>query len=244
MSSTAGNVKLKAFRAAFVETIPIMTGFAFLGLTYGVYMTASGFPWYYSTITAAVVFGGSLEFLIVGMLCSAYNPLSCFLVAFAVQARHLFYGISMLDIYKDTGWKKPFLIFGMCDESFAINYRANVPEGVDKGWFMLFVTWLNQLYWVGGSTLGGLAGMAIPFPTEGLSFVMTALFTVIFLDEWLKQGYKRPAYVGFGCAIICLLAFGPDNFMIPAMVAMSALLLWMRPKTPDRSVETRGENAS
>ena len=104
-----------------------------------------------------------------------------------IQARHIFYGISMLEHYKGLGWKKYYIIYGMCDESFSINYTANIPDDVDKGWFMFFVTLLNQLFWCTGATLGGLVGSLLKFDTTGVSFVMTAMFVVIFLEQWLKE---------------------------------------------------------
>ncbi len=134
-----------------------------------------------------------------------------------VNARHLFYGISMLDKYKGLGWKKPYLIFGMCDESFTINCTVKPPADVDSGWFMFFVTLLNQIYWVAGATLGSLLGYIIKFDTTGIDFVMTALFVVMFLGQWDEAKEHRPALVGLGCACLCLLLFGGDSFVLPAM---------------------------
>ena len=134
----------------------------------------------------------------------------------------------MLEKYRGTGWKKFYLIFGMCDESFSINYTAEVPEGVDRGWFMFFVTLLNQCYWVSGAALGGLLGSFIPFDTEGLDFVMTALFVVIFLDQWLKEKKHYTALIGLGASAACLLIFGADGFMIPTMVCIICLLTVFR----------------
>ena len=139
-------MKLKALKAAFPQTIPIFTGFCFLGLAYGIYMNASGFSFVYPMFMSLLIFGGSLEFVAVEMLLSPFAPLSVIVMTLLIQARHLFYGISMLDKYKGMGWKKFYLIFGMCDESFSINCSADIPEDVDKGWFMFFVTLLNQFY--------------------------------------------------------------------------------------------------
>ena len=121
------------------------------------------------------------------MLLSSFAPLQTLVMALMIQARHLFYGIAMLDRFKGTGWKKIYLIFGMCDESFSINCSVQPPEGIDPGWFMFFVTLFNQIYWVTGAALGGLLGSLISFDTEGLEFVMTAMFVVIFLEQWLKE---------------------------------------------------------
>lgn len=214
----------KALKAAFPYTIPIFAGFWFLGLTYGIYMHASGFSFLYPMFMSVLIFGGSLEFVAVNLLLGAFNPLQAFTMALMIQARHLFYGISMLDKFKYTGWKKPYLIFGMCDESFSINFTAEVPEGVDKGWFMFWVTALNHFYWFFGSTLGGLLGQFLKFNTEGLEFVMTAMFTVIFLEQWLKEKKHFTALIGLGCALLCLILFDSDDFMIPTMVAILGFL--------------------
>lgn len=147
-----------------------------------------------------------------------------------INARHLFYGISMLDRYKGTGWKKFYLIFGMCDESFSINYTAEIPEDVDRSWFMFFVTLLNHFYWFSGATLGGIFGSLIHFNTEGLDFVMTAMFVVIFMEQWLKEIRHTSALVGIGLSLLCLLAFGAEKFIIPAMAAIMATLTGLRGK--------------
>ena len=142
----------------------------------------------------------------------------------------------MLDRYRGTGIKKCYLIFGMCDESFSINYTADIPEEVDQGWFMFFVTLLNHAYWVLGATLGGLFGSLIRFNTEGLDFVMTAMFVVIFLEQWLKEKQHVSAGVGLFMSLLCLIAFGADHFMIPAMLAILGMLTVCR-----RPLERGGE---
>lgn len=222
------NTIRKAFTVAFPHTVPIMAGFLFLGLAYGIYMNVNGFSFVYPMVMAAVIFGGSLEFVAVEMLMSPFAPLQSFLMALMIQARHLFYGIAMLDRYKNTGKKRFYLIYGMCDESFAINYSAKIPEGVDRGWFYFFVTLLNQCYWVAGATAGGLLGSLFTFNTDGISFVMTAMFVVIFLDQCMKEKKHYTAAVGVLAAALCRIAFGADNFMIPTMFAIVAVLTAFR----------------
>lgn len=218
----------RAFCAAFPYTIPIFAGFWFLGLTYGIYMNVSGFSFWYPMIMSLTIFAGSIEFVVVNMLLGAFNPLQAFVMTLMINARHLFYGISMLDKYRNTGWKKGFLIFGMCDESFTINYTAKIPEDVDRGWFMFFVTLLNYFYWFSGSTLGGIFGSLLKFNTEGLDFVMTAMFVVIFMEQWLKEKNHVSSLLGLGLSLLCLLAFGAENFMIPAMAAIIGVLTLLR----------------
>ena len=221
-------VKWKAFTTAFPYTIPIFTGFWFLGLTYGIYMNVSGFSFWYPMLMSITIFAGSIEFVTVNMLLGAFNPIQALTMTLMINARHLFYGISMLDRFKGTGWKKIYLIYGMCDETFSINCTAEIPEDCDRGWFYFFVTLLNQLYWVGGATLGGLLGNLITFDTKGLDFVMTAMFIVIFLEQWLKEKHHFSEWAGLASSAACLLIFGKDNFMIPAMICILLLLTAFR----------------
>lgn len=226
----------KAFKAAFPHTIPIMTGFLFLGMTYGIYMNVSGFSFLYPMLMSMTIFAGSMEFVTVNMLLGAFHPLEALTMTLMINARHLFYGISMLDKYKGTGLKKLYLIFGMCDESFSINYTADIPEDVDKGWFMTWVTLLNHSYWVLGATLGGIFGSFIHFNTEGIEFVMTALFVVIFLEQWLKEKNHVNAITGLMISVLCLVFFGRDNFIIPSMLGILGVLTLLR-----KPLEKKGE---
>lgn len=223
--------KLKrAFTAAFPRTIPIMTGFLFLGAAYGIYARGAGLPAAVPIIMAAVVFAGSMEFVAVDMMTAAavFDPLGALLMAVMVNARHLFYGVSMLDKYKNTGKKRWYLVFGLCDESFSVNCTAEIPEGVDKGWFYFFVTLLNQIYWVTGTLIGAFAGTF--FTIEGLDFVMTALLTVLFVDNFLKEKSHIGSLIGLGAAVVCLLIFGGDSFIIPSMLLiLLALTVFRKP---------------
>ena len=223
-------MRYQALKAAFPYTIPIFSGFWFLGLAYGIYMHASGFSFVYPMIMSALIFGGSLEFVAVEMLLSPFAPVQVLIMTLLIQARHLFYGISMLEKDKGLGWKKFFLIFGMCDETFSINYTAAIPKHVDRGWFLFFVTLLNYVYWVSGATIGGLAGSLLKFDTSGISFVMTAMFVVIFLEQWLKEKNHISSLLGLSVSAICLFFFGADSFMIPAMAAIVGLLTLLKKK--------------
>lgn len=218
----------RAAKAAFPHTIPIFASFWFLGLTYGIYMNVSGFSFLYPMLMSLTIFAGSIEFVTVNMLLGAFNPLQAFAMTLMINARHLFYGISMLDKFKGMGWKKFYLIFGMCDESFSINYTAEIPADVDRGWFMFFVTLFNHFYWFSGSTLGGIFGSLIHFNTEGLEFVMTAMFVVIFMEQWMKEKKHTSALLGLGLSLLCLTAFGVERFLIPAMAAILIALTLLR----------------
>lgn len=230
-------MKTKAFKVALPYTLPICVGFLFLGMSYGFLMRSKGFSVGYPLFMSMCIFAGSMEFVTVNLLLSAFHPLSAFLLALMVNARHLFYGISMLDKYEHTGWKKFYLIYGMCDESFSINCTVTPPEDVDKGWFMFFVTLLNHLYWVCGATAGALLGYVIHFDTTGIEFVMTALFVVMFMGQWEEHPDHRPALIGLVIPIVCLFVFGSQNFIIPSMaliiVCFMALKKYLQPEVKE-----------
>ncbi len=221
-------MKTKAFKAALPLTLPICIGFLFIGISYGFFMNSLGFSFVYPMLMSLLIFAGSMEFLTANLLIGIFDPLQAFFLTLMVNARHIFYGVSMLEKYRGTGWKKFYLIFGMCDESFSINCSVDPPEGVDKGWFMFFVTLLNHIYWVVGATLGGLLGYVITFNTKGIEFVMTALFVVIFVEQWSSTPNHRPALIGVFAAFICLMIFGGQNFMLPAMLAIVICFLITR----------------
>ena len=221
--------KIKAaFFAAFPNTIPILAGFLFLGIAYGIYMNQSGFKFYYPMFMSFIIFAGSVEFATVSWLLGSFDPVNIFFLTLMINARHLFYGLSMLEKYNIPGWKKLYLIYGMCDESFSINATVDVPKDIDKGLFMFFVTMLNQIYWVAGATIGGIFGSFIPFNTKGIEFVMTALFIVIFLENWLKEKDHSASVIGLFISFICLTVFKGTNFIIPSMIIILSVLTLLR----------------
>ena len=228
LMKTDKKIIVKSLKAAFPHTVPILAGFLFLGMTYGIYMNVSGFSFVYPMLMSMTIFAGSMEFVTVNLLLGTFNPLQALMMTVMINARHLFYGLSLLDKYKDTSFFKPYLIFGMCDESFSINCSVEVPEGTDKKWFYFFVTILNQSYWVAGSTLGGLFGSFINFDTTGIDFVMTAMFVVIFLEQWLKEKTHVCSVAGLGISALSLLIFGAEDFIIPAMIGLLAVLTLIR----------------
>jgi len=219
-----------AMKAAFPHTLPVLTGFAFLGAAYGILMSGAGFGWAVTLLTSVVVFAGALQFVGIGLLAAGFDPLSAFLIAISVNARHLFYGISMLEKYGSAGKIKPYLIFGMCDETFSLLCSTEPPPNVDKRAFMLSVTLLNQSYWVLGSVAGALIGPLLTFETQGIEFVMTAFFVVIFLNQWQVRKNRSPALIGVGAAVVSLLIFGAESFIIPAMLLIVVSLTVFRKK--------------
>lgn len=234
----------EALRVAFPKTIPVLAGYLFLGITYGVLMSTSGFPFYYPILTALIIYTGSMEFLLVSILLSSFNPLATFATAIMVGARHLFYGISMLPKYRNVGIKKLYLIYTTSDETFSINYSAEIPEGVDKGRFYFWVSFLDQMYWVAGSAIGGIFGSLFTFSPKGLDFVMTAMFVVIFMDQWEKDQNHFSEWLGLIGSALCLKLFGPDRFIIPSMIVIFVTLTLMRKRLEKRMKEETSQAGS
>ena len=199
-------------------------------------MNASGFSFIYPLCMSLLIYGGSLEFVAVEMLLSPFAPLQTFIMALLIQARHLFYGLSMLDKFKGLGWKKYYLIFGMCDETFSINCSAKIPDDIDRGWFYFWITLLNQFYWSAAATTGGIIGSLLKINTSGISFVMTAMFVVIFLEQWLKEKEHTSSLAGLAISVLCLIIFGPDSFMVPTMVLVVGLLTLLRKPLTQKEV--------
>ena len=220
----------RAFRAAAPQTLPVFAGYLVLGLGYGIYVQSLGLPVWLPPLMGTVVYGGSLEFVLASLLLGSFAPVSAFLMALMIQARHLFYGLTMLQRYRGYGLRSAYMIFAMSDETFSITCSAEPPEGVDKGWFMFFITLLDQIYWVASAAMGAALGAVLPFSTEGVDFVMTAMFVVIFLNQWEKEKQHASAIIGIVAPLVCLRIFGSGSFLIPSMVCiLVALLLLRRP---------------
>jgi len=218
----------KAFAAAFPHTIPVLTGFLVLGMAYGVLMQTKGYGIGWSVLMSAVAFCGSMQFVAITLLTVAFNPIQAFLLSLMVNARHLFYGISMLYKYRGLGKIRYFLIYVLCDETFSIASTVEPPAGVERRHFYFLISMLNYLYWIAGTFLGGVLGSLLSFDTAGLDFVLTALFVVLFLEQWKKRGNRSSAIIGIVGAVLALNLFGSDNLVIPAMVIILAVLLMGR----------------
>ena len=219
---------LRALRAAFPQTIPVLAGYFVLGLGYGIYVQSLGLPVWMPMLMGTVVYGGSLEFVLASLLLGAFSPLSAFLMALMIQARHLFYGLAMLERYKGYGWRSFYMIFAMSDETFSITCSAEPPQGIDRGWFMFFITLLDQFYWVASAGLGAVVGSVLPFSTKGVDFVMTAMFVVIFLNQWEKEKQHYSGIIGLAVPHLArmLFASADHRILMPgSMLAGAALLL-------------------
>ncbi len=210
----------RAAYVAFPHSLPIFAGYAFLGLTYGISMSVNGFHPLYTFLMCIFIFGGSTQIVAVSLLTAGFDPLGAFLVNIVLSARHIFYGISMLEKYRGLGPKKLYMIFGLVDETFSINFSAEPPKNVDRGWFMFFVTLFDHIYWIFGSTMGAIFGTMINFSTEGIEFVMTSMFVVIFIGQWKKDKNHLSGISGLLLSAICLMIFGSENFIIPSMIAI------------------------
>lgn len=215
---------MEALRYAFPKTIPIMAGYLVLGAAYGLLMNESGYKVWWALIISVFVYAGSLQYLGITFFAAAVNPWYAFFMSLILNARHLFYGLSMLDKYKEAGKLKPYLIFALTDETFSVVCNEEPPEEIDRYWVYFFVSFLDQLYWVVGTVLGGLAGFLLQFDTNGMDFALTALFVVIFVDQWKSKKGHKAALTGVGASALCVYIFGKDVFIIPAMVLILSII--------------------
>lgn len=220
----------KAFKAAFPNTIPVLTGFLVLGIAYGVLMQTKGYGVLWSVLMSAIAFCGSMQFVAITLLTTVFNPVQAFLLSIMVNARHLFYGISMLHKYKGLGKIRFFLIYVLCDETFSISSSVEIPEGINRKYFYFTISLLDYLYWITGTFLGGILGNFIRFNTTGLDFVLTALFVVLFLEQWKSIENRLPGLIGIISTIAGLMIFGKGNLVIPSMIIIFLTLMLGRKK--------------
>lgn len=212
-------------KTAFVATLPVLTGYLVLGFGFGIVMKANGFGLALTFAMSLLIYAGSMQYVAIGLFTGGASLLTVALTTLMVNARHLFYGISMLDRYKHTGRRKPYLIFGLTDETYSLvcTELPDIPEESRNDYYFL-VTLLDQLYWVAGSVLGVAAGTLLQFNSEGIDFALTALFLTVFTDQWLNAENHAPALIGVGVSVGSLLLFGADSFLIPAMLVIALLL--------------------
>lgn len=223
-------MKKQALRAAFRDTVPVLTGYLFLGFGFGILMYQNHFSFLWSVAMSLFIYAGSMQYVGVTLLAGGAGILTTVMTTLLVNARHLFYGISMVDAYKGAGKKKPYLIFALTDETYSLVSQREPPEGLDRHAYCFLVSFLDQCYWVAGTALGALAGAVLPVNLKGIDFVLTALFVCIFVDQWLGTRQHLPALIGVGATVLCLLIFGKEIFLIPSMVLI-ALLLTLLKKT-------------
>ena len=221
-------MKKNAVRRAFLDTVPVMTGYVFLGFGFGIVMHQSGYGGLWPVAMSLLIYAGSMQYMAVGLLTGGASLLATALTTVIVNARHLFYGISMVDRYKGAGTKKPYMIFALTDETYSLVSQNQAPEGMGLHSYCLLVSAFDQFYWVAGTALGALAGDLLPLNYEGIEFVLTALFVTIFVEQWLSTKNHFPAIVGVAATAVCLLIFGRDVFLIPSMCLIAGILVMGR----------------
>lgn len=216
-------------RFAFRQSLGVLFGYVFLGTAFGILLRQAGFGALWSLAFSGLVYAGSLQFVLAGFLAAPTALPTVALMSLFINARHLFYGLSFIERFRSMGKKRPYMIFSLTDETYSVLCGMDeVPAGVDKNGAMFLVALLDQLYWVAGSLLGTFAG-GLPLDFTGIDFSMTALFLVIFLEQWRGAKSHLPALLGLGCGAVFLLALGPDNFLLPALCTTVAVLLLARP---------------
>lgn len=220
----------RTLAAAFPHTVPVLTGYLVLGVAYGVLMQAKGYGAIWAFLMSAVAFCGSMQFVAITLLTGAFDPVGAFLMSLMVNARHLFYGVSMLGKYRGMGWAKVPLVYTLSDETFSIVSSVEPPEGMRARDFYLAVSGLDYIYWVSGSVLGALAGKFIRFDTTGLDFALTGLFVVLFIEQVKNPENRRSGVIGMACTVAALAVFGAEKLVIPAMILVLVVLLLGRKK--------------
>ena len=215
----------KIMKKAFIDTIPVLTGYLVLGFGFGIVLKANGYGILMAFVMSLMIYAGSMQYVTIGLLTSGASLITVALTTLMVNARHLFYGISMIDKYKNTGKRKPYLIFALTDETYSLvcNDTSDVPAEKRKDYYLL-VSLFNQIYWIAGSLLGAAVGSVVKFNSEGIDFALTALFLTVFIEQWLSTKKHAPAMIGVGVSVICLLIFGSEKFLIPTMLIISLLL--------------------
>ena len=216
----------EVIKKAFIKSLPVMAAYVILGMGFGILMTGRGYGPLWSFVCSIFIFAGSMQYVTVDLLAAAASPINAAVMTLMVNARHLFYGISMIGKYREMGKTKPYLIFGLTDETYSLlcddrDYPAGKSQ---RELYCFFVTAFNQSYWVNGTMLGALIGTVFRFNSNGIDFSMTALFVTVFVEQWLTSEEQRSALIGIGAAILCLLVFGESNFLIPTMILITLLL--------------------
>lgn len=214
----------QAFKKAFPYTIPVLTGYLFIGIAFGVMYAEKGYSAWWAGLMSLLVYAGSGQYLAVNFFVPGISFLQVIFLTLMVNVRHVFYGISLLDKFNQMGKKRWYMIFGLTDETYSLLCTTKIPDGVDEEKFLFAISIMNQSYWVAGSVIGGLAGTLLPINAKGIDFAMTALFVVIFVEQWMERKNRIPAVIGVVCAFLALQFFGPDSFVLPSMVLIILIL--------------------
>ena len=227
----------KALKAAFPYTIPVLTGYLFIGIAFGVMYQEKGYNFLWAILMSIMVYAGSGQYLAVNFFVPGVSLFQVIFLELMVNIRHVFYGLSLLERFRNMGKKKLYMIFSLTDETYSLFFITKIPEDVKEEQFMFSIAILDQLYWIIGSAIGAIAGSLIPFHTTGIDFAMTALFVVIFVEQWLTTKNHLPALTGCVATLVCLLIFGSENFILPSMICIMIILLSCR-KVMDNKEDT------
>lgn len=218
----------KIFKRAFLDSLPVLSGYMVLGIGFGILLEEAGYGVWWSLFMSAAIFAGSMQYVGINLLTAAASIPTVILTTLMVNARHLFYGVSMIDKYKGAGVKKPYMIFALTDETYSLVCCNKYEDKKDMHKYSFWVSLLNQSYWVAGSVIGSLIGAAIPFSMAGVEFSMTALFVTVFVEQWIEAKNHLPAIGGLLASIICLIIFGSEKFLIPSMILITIFLSFVR----------------
>ncbi len=222
---------VNALKAAFPTTIPVLLGYVFVGIAFGVMLRAQGYGLVWAALMSVCIYAGSMQFVTVALLANGVSPAVAAVTTLLVNFRHLFYGLTMLDRFAPLDrWRKGYMIFALTDETYSLYCGSRAPAGADERWFLFWVALLDQSYWIIGSCIGSLAGSVLPFSPRGIDFAMTALFVVMLLEQLRAARAALPAVIGAVAAVAGLLVFGAQNFLLPAMLVMTAALIALRPQ--------------
>lgn len=219
-----------AFKKAFPYTIPVLTGYLFIGTAFGVMYAEKGYSFLWAILMSIMVYAGSGQYLAVNFFTPGISFVQVIFLTFMVNVRHIFYGISLLERFNKIGKSRWYMIFALTDETYSLLCTTKTPKGVDEAKFLFAISVLDHSYWVIGSAIGAIAGTLLPINSEGIEFAMTALFVVIFIEQWMEKKNRIPEIIGVVTAIGGLLLFGADNFVLPTMLAIVALLFVGRKK--------------
>ena len=220
----------KAFRKAFPYTIPVLTGYLFIGIAFGVMYAEKGYSFLWAILMSVMVYAGSGQYLAVNFFVPGISFIQVIFMTFMVNVRHIFYGISLLERFHKVGKSRWYMIFALTDETYSLLCTTKIPSGVNEAKFLFAISILDHLYWILGSAIGAIAGTLLPISSEGIEFAMTALFVVIFIEQWMDRKNRIPELLGVAIAFVSLLLFGANNFVLPAMLAIVAFLFIGRKK--------------
>lgn len=225
-------------RQAFWKSLPVLAGYIILGIGFGILLRNAGYGVLWAFAMSCLIYAGSMQYVGVGLIAGGASVITSAVTTVMVNARHLFYSISMIERYKDTGKYKPYLIFALTDETYSLLCDGRVPEEDSGGLYRFLVSLFNHCYWITGSVIGSLLGSVLPFSTDGIEFSMTALFIASFTEQWLSGGNHVPVLAGLVCSLLCLFVFGPGQFLIPAMLLITVVLTAVQNRIPLDKEET------